>query len=223
MDQERPEPIDGLSLLPSLFKAAGIVKSCRGLIEQAEHREVDLAVTKIASRIDQPRDPIFLYKDIPAPEISMEQRNLRPSWDMVGQAVGEPTDPIRQMWLDMGKMAAQAPLRPEFDPIISSAVGDGDRPETMIPVPARLLPSGSVKMIEDFGQLRPGARDLARARQILKEHQSLLDCQYRRDRGLRCMNSGKHDGFLFHQRSALGDYRSSVRKAETQHVAEVAA
>jgi len=53
MDQQGPEPVDGLAFQPSISKAAGIVEGPRWLIEEAQHRKIDLAVAIIAGRIDQ--------------------------------------------------------------------------------------------------------------------------------------------------------------------------
>lgn len=89
MDQERPEPIDRLSFLPSFFQPTGIVKGGRRLVEQTKHRKVDLAVPIIASRVDQARYLVLVDEDIAAPQIAMEQRYRGRRRDVIGEAIGE--------------------------------------------------------------------------------------------------------------------------------------
>ena len=67
MNQERPEPVDRLPLLPAFGKATGFVEHHRWLVEEAQHRKIDLPVAIIAGRIDKTRYMIALDENIPAP------------------------------------------------------------------------------------------------------------------------------------------------------------
>ena len=73
MDEQRPQPIDGLALFPALGEAAGVVEYLWRLVEQPQHGEIDLAVAMIACRVDQPADPVLTDKDIATPQIAMEK------------------------------------------------------------------------------------------------------------------------------------------------------
>jgi hypothetical protein len=105
MDQQRPEPVDGLALLPSLFKAAGIVKGARRLIEKAQHRKVDLAVAIIAGRIDQARHMILFNEDVAAPEVTMKKSRPWSFRKDVSKAVRKSGNAAGKVGFDMYKMA----------------------------------------------------------------------------------------------------------------------
>ena len=73
MDEQRPQPIDGLAVFPALGEAASIVEYLWRLVEQPKHREIDLAVAMIACRVDQSADTVLADKDIATPQIAMEE------------------------------------------------------------------------------------------------------------------------------------------------------
>ena len=73
MDEQRPQPIDGLAVFPALGEAAGVVKYLWRLVEQPQHGKIDLAVAIIACRVDQPADTVLTDKDIATPQIAMEE------------------------------------------------------------------------------------------------------------------------------------------------------
>lgn len=155
MDQQRPELVDWLPFLPSRIKATGVIESRRGLVKQAQHGKVDLAVAIIAGGVDQTPNLILVDEDIAAPKVAMEQCCCWRRRNMIRKAFGKPTDPICQMWLDMGKVAGLAVLGPEWDPLIRPAVGNGDRPEGIVLVPAYALSCGSMKMVQNVRQVAP--------------------------------------------------------------------
>lgn len=73
MDEQRPQPIDGLAVFPTLRQAAGVIEYLWRLVEQPQHGKIDLAVAMIACRVDQPADPVLTDKDIATPQIAMEE------------------------------------------------------------------------------------------------------------------------------------------------------
>ncbi|UZW57376.1 hypothetical protein NUH86_21975 [Sphingobium sp. JS3065] len=73
MNKQRPEPVNGLTLTPPIIQSTGFVKGDRRIVEQAEHRQIDLAMAIIGRRVNQAGNMVPIDEDIATPEIAVQQ------------------------------------------------------------------------------------------------------------------------------------------------------
>ena len=87
----------------------------------------------------------------------MEQGGGRGMGDMVSGAVRQRCNTAGKMRFDMGEVAAQPVIRPEFDPVIRAAIEDRYIAKAIILLPAKSLGDGRMKMVEKLGKVAPGS------------------------------------------------------------------